>query len=805
VSHLSSLLTIALAGGIAIGVIANPPPSLVLALLLSVAWTATLLTYLRGYGRFQLASMVLLAFGVGWLLAGHAMFAAIHSPLRALFDERVGEAPVTIEGRLRHDGVLTEGGVVLRIDVERVDVNGALEPASGGVSVGVGGTPTPNDVAAWRAGRLIRASVLLRRPARYLNHGLGDQERALARRGIALVGTVKSGSLIEIVEQGRWWQEAAAALRARTRRALRRHVVPWAEQSSAIATAILIGDRAGLTPDVEQRLQQAGTYHVIAISGGNIAILASGLLLTFGVLGVRGRAAAAIVIGALASYAVVASGGASVLRATMTAIVYLGARLIDQRTAAQNAVSLTAAFVLLATPLAIIDVGFWLTFGATSALLVASRGPYAVPALPTVLTGTAAVEIALAPIAAFVFQRVTVAGLLLNFAALPAMTVVQIAAIGVVACDAGGYDAGAALLGRAVHVGTVVLIDSTRALEYAPWLTWRVPSPHAVTIAVYYFFLILAVLAAARRWPRSTRFAIFSGACAVFVWIVSAPAAHVRARGDGRLHLSLLDVGQGDSMLVTFPNGRTLLLDTGGSPLRGDFDIGDRVIGPVLRARNLLTLDYLAVTHADPDHIGGARAIVRDFAPTEIWWGVPVANHPATRTIRVEAEQRRIPWRTLQRGDIVEIGGVELRVHHPLPPDWERQRVRNDDSLVIELRYGRVSMLLTGDISRVVEHDLLDTLDLLPTVVLKVPHHGSATSTSAEFVEHIRPAVAVIAVGRGNTYGHPVAAVLDRLHDVGAEIFRTDLDGQVEVSTDGGEVRVGTFTGRAYRTEERRK
>lgn len=258
----------------------------------------------------------------------------------------------------------------------------------------------------------------------------------------------------------------------------------------------------------------------------------------------------------------------------------------------------------------------------------------------------------------------------------------------------------------------------------------------------------------------------------------------------------MIDVGQGDAMLVTFPNGRTLVVDTGGVTLKGEFDIGDRVIGPALRARHLLSLDYLAVTHGDPDHVGGARSLVRDFAPTEIWQGVPVANHQPTAVVRAEADRARVPWRTLQRGDRLQIADVELRVHHPPPPDWERQKVRNDDSLVIELRFGQVSLLLTGDIGREVERALLETLDLLPTVILKVAHHGSGTSSSEEFVEKVRPSVAVIGVGRGNPYGHPVPYVLERFHRAGTRIFRTDIDGQVGVATNGTSIVVESFSGR---------
>ena len=259
-----------------------------------------------------------------------------------------------------------------------------------------------------------------------------------------------------------------------------------------------------------------------------------------------------------------------------------------------------------------------------------------------------------------------------------------------------------------------------------------------------------------------------------------------------------MDVGQGDAMLATLPNGRTLLIDTGGISIRGDFDIGDRVIGPALRARGVGRLDYLAVTHGDPDHIGGAVALARDFSPAEVWFGVPVPPHEPARRLHAAAEHERSAWRTLQRGDRIEIGGVEMRVHHPPLPEWERQKVRNNDSLVIELRFGQVSMLLTGDLEREGEEAVAPLLDLNPIVVLKSPHHGSGTSSSEAFLAAVRPDVVVISCGRGNPYGHPVPFVLDRYRAVGAQVFRTDLDGQIEVNTDGQSLGIQTFTGRSF-------
>jgi competence protein ComEC len=816
-SHLSLALAIALLAGVAGGVLSDTVGPPAVPVVLASSWLCMLLSFRAARPRLLIAATMVSLAGSGWLLGAHFVDRALHPPLRTLLEQRLGgfaidadppgrtDTPVVVEGRLLADAVLTDSGVQLRVDVARVWVGPSPEVAAGGVSMSVAGAPQPDQVASWRAGRTIRAPAALRRPARYLNEGLPDQERAMARRGVSLVGTVKSAALVDVVARGRVWEEAAASIRARTRSAIARHVGGLSPRAAAIAVAILIGDRAALETDVERRLQEAGTYHVIAISGGNIAILAAIVLAVLAPFGIRGRAAALVVISVLTTFAAVAAGGPSVARATLMAVVYFGVRAIDHRTSPANAVGLTAAVLVSLNPLAIVDVGFWLTFGATGAILLGvSRvrlpGPALVTVLLTLLMTSIVAELALAPVGAAVFQRVTLAGLVLNFAAIPCMTLVQVASMLVVAFDVASLDLLASWSGRLVAAGAFGLVESTRLLDLAPWLTWRVPSPPIAILAAYY--TALGVLA--WRWRSVGRIRRIAAAvtAVLFVWIVAAPPAHVRNLGDGQLHVSLIDVGQGDAMLVTFPNGRRLMVDTGGVTLRGDFDIGDRVVGPALRARDVLSLDYLAVTHADPDHIGGAWSLTRDFGPHEIWWGIPVANHVQTKRVEEEAARHHTAWRTLQRGDRVMVGGVELRVHHPPPPDWERQRVRNDDSLVLELRIGRVSILLTGDISREVERALVPTLDLLPIVVLKVPHHGSGTSSAPEFLEHLKPAVALIGVGRGNFYGHPVPYVLDRYHRAGTEVFRTDQDGQIDLATDGMSLNVRTFTERVWRSNK---
>jgi competence protein ComEC len=236
-------------------------------------------------------------------------------------------------------------------------------------------------------------------------------------------------------------------------------------------------------------------------------------------------------------------------------------------------------------------------------------------------------------------------------------------------------------------------------------------------------------------------------------------------------------------------------VDAGGLP-GSAFDIGERVVAPTLRAFGVRTIDTLVLTHGDPDHIGGALAVLRRFAPRTIWEGVPVPPHLALREVGVRAAEARVSWRTLQSGDRETAGGVEIRVLHPPPPEWERQRVRNEDSVVLELRFGDVSIVLPGDIGREAEQIVAPRLATGRITILKAPHHGSATSSTEPFLSAAHPAAVVFSAGRDNRFGHPAPLIVARYRVVNCLIFRTDEDGAVVLDTDGRTVQIHTWSGR---------
>ena len=808
-------------------------------------------------GRVHLLASAVAAgfFAGGALLAADAWDRAWRPPLWTAFEERArgqraqaegegrrlpedAEAFAIVEGVLRADATAAESGASLSIDVDRLEGRGGQDgqdrqetpsrlssqsrPMNGGIAVTVVGSPGGERVGEWRAGRRVRAPVTLRRPPRYLDPGVPDHERALARRGTRLVGTVKSGALVEVPARAGWFAEAMSGARAFARRAIAAGVGRWSAQSGAIVAAIVIGDRAGLDNDVQRRLQDAGTYHVIAISGGNIAILAGLLLGAFRLAGWLGRTAMLSSIAALLAYATFVGNGASVDRATLMAVVYFGARAVDQRSPPLNALWLVAAILVAADPLSVADPAFILTFGATLAILVvvpvmttvnaepaeradngSGSASSAVSALIVVIrrqlwpmfAASVAAEALLFPIGALIFSRVTFAGLGLNFVAIPLMGVAQIAGMAVVPLALVSRDAAAAA-GWVAHLGAAGLVRSADLVRLAPALVYRVAAPSWIAVAVYY--AAAAAWWQVRRGPsRAIARTAACVSCGAALWILVDPHTLVASRGDGRLHVTFLDVGQGDSAFVVFPRGSTLLVDAGGLSAASAFDIGDRVVAPVLRDAGFRRIGYVALTHGDPDHIGGAASIVREFRPREVWEGIPVPRFDPLTALRVAAQAGGARWANVYRGDRIAIDDVEVVARHPAPADWERQKVRNDDSLVLELRWRDVSVVLTGDIGSAVERDVANAIAPARLRIIKIPHHGSLTSSTPAFLAALHPRIAIASAGRANHFGHPVPEVLERYRAVGAEVFRTDQDGAVMVATDGMSIDVRTYSGRS--------
>ncbi len=796
---------LALAGGCALGLVAGSVPAFALAFLAGAAWLTALFAYVAGRPRLFVGAVAFTFLSCGWGLAAEVDDRVRHPPLLDAWHGAESGIPFRLEGVLREDATAYGEAVGLSLAVDRLGEGEAWCDTRGGVRVSVAGALAAGRVDGWRAGRRVRLTARLREPTRHRNPGVRDARVRLARRGTILTGGVKRAALVEDVSRGSAAAEAAAAVRCRTREAVARRVGSHSPRSAGIIVAILIGDRAGLGEEVERRLQEAGTYHVIAISGGNIAILAALAAFVLRSLRVGRRPTCLAVIALLVSYAFLVGPEPSVTRATMMAVLYFGARLFDFKAGPVNVLAASAGVLLAWSPCSAAEAGFALTYGATLGIVVGAsvvgtgRAPRWARAPLGLLLASACAELALMPVSAWAFSRVTFAGLLLNFAAIPLMTVAQVAGMAVVPLDA-ALPTAASLAGLVAHLAADGLVRSADFVLLAPWLSYRLPPPHPVAMGLYYLAWAVWLAPAgvsASRASRLRRPAALLLACASLAWILVEPVTLFWPGVSGRLRVAVLDVGHADAILVQLPDRRSLLVDAGGSLLGSSYDIGGRVVAPALWAFGTRRLDVLVLTHLHPDHAGGALSVIRDFRPREVWEGIPVpALEEQLQPLRQAAERAGARWQTKLAGERIAFGEVSLSVWHPFAPEWERQRVRNDDSIVLELRFRDVSVVLPGDIGREVEQALAAGVSPAPIRVVKVPHHGSATSSTEEFVSALAPRAAVLSAGPSTAVSE---AVLRRYADRGVPLFRTDRDGAVVLTTDGHTVTIETCTGVSVR------
>ena len=753
-------LAVTFAGGL---VAAAWLPGAPLALLPAAALSLTGAIAALALGRDGAAGLLLLAAVVvlGALRPGPSLVTAEHVARLPL------PVSLTVEGEIAAEPVRwAPDRARLLLDAMAFQDGGERKPLMGRVQLTVYG-----ESIALGPGQRIMAEVRLHRPVGFRNPGAFDYPAHLRREGILVVGSARGDRLEAITPDDPPWPIRVKRWAVDT---ISRQLPPAA---AGLLAGLLLGERATMPRDADEAFRRAGVYHVLAVSGFNVALLASCVFLTLSLLGLPRRPTAVVAGGALVAFALVVGGHPSVLRATVMGLGLLLAVLLDREPQLLNGIALAALLLLAWRPVDLWDPGFQLSFGATMGIILLA------PPVTSFLTGrgwsrwlaapiavSLGAQLAVTPIMLGHFNQLSLIGVLANLAVVPLAGVAT--ALGLVALLASLIsEVGAELFFNALWLLLLLLRGAVWIAASLPAAMVHLPAPMLPATAGWYAALALLPWSASSRPARrgAVALALLAGALSAWPWLRPE---------DGRLRITFLDVGQGDTTLIELPGRRRILVDAGAAgPYR--FDVGEHVVAPFLWNRPAGRLDVVALSHSDPDHSGGLRAVMRGLGVGEFWengyWYA--GSEAALRAVERSGAIRRI----LARGQRLWVGDALVTVLHPAGP----MESENDLSLVLRLDWRGVSVLLTGDLARHGEAAVLERAEPVRALLLKVAHHGSRFSTGAAFLEASRPAFAVISAGARNPFRHPAPETLDRLAASGARVYRTDRDGAVIVETDG--------------------
>ncbi len=781
-------ITLAFAVGIALsGTLDPPPPACFISALAATVLTAVIF--------FIFKRDVFFALLVVFFLLG----AALESPGRVSPGhpaERFLGLMVTLEGYVCRDPDVRGDGTVYEIEVEKVFYGGGLFNTGGRVLLRIPGRKTD-----FGYGDAVRVEGRPYLPAAPGNPGQFNYGKYLSSRGIWALINVKERESVEKIASGRGNPLAGAALRAKQR------LVEVAGATldpahAALVNGIVFGSRGDIDRDTREVFNEAGVVHILSVSGLHVGLVAAGVMGLLGLAGLQ-RFSFPVLTAVLIAYTYITGMGPAVTRAALMAWIYLLGNRLGRERDWPTTLAAPALIILAFSPGSLFEPGFQLSFGATWGILHVGRAidkglesaGIARPWVRGCLSVTLGAQAGILPLVAYYYNLFSLVSVPANLLAVPLVGLIL--PLGMLAALGGLLHLKIALV---INFATEALLDLmllvVNLVHSLPGGVYYIVAPPAAATALWY--VSLALLARERGPGEKPPFLLRKVMAGLLVLSLAVPIWGAVVQGGGELRVHVLDVGQGDSILIRFPNGKNMLVDAGGwkEEFREGRGAGE-VVASYLRRLGIKELDALVLTHPHEDHAAGAGYLMGRFkigavliSPAGLGEDSLEPLDPAYRRILGRFKEMKVPVREVYSGEMIALDQrVQVEVLGPGPDILiGTGSDLNNNSVVLSVRYGEKSFLLTGDIEIEGQARLLERGAGLRHSVLKAPHHGSRYLLP-EFVGRVQPEVSVVSVGR-NSFGQPDPTALSLLSAGGRPVYRTDRDGLVMFSCDGRKIRV---------------
>jgi competence protein ComEC len=729
---------------------------------------------------------------------------------------------IILAGALRYEISMVPPAGLYNVAYQEVEVRGVVieskEERSGGSSLIVEGEAVSKSdpscfmmgkisVRSWEEifpqvyGDVVEIQGELSRPRRPHNPGTFDYRKFMARRGIFATMTIDDLSQVQVVgSAGNSSVKWIRGLRGRAEGTIDSSMPP---ESASILKGIILGDRSALSDEVYEMFLRTSTSHVLAVSGLHIGILSGWIFLLCNwirrLIKIESKKWSYIpMLPVIILYACIVGFRISVVRASIFAALVIMASVIDRDEDLFNTLAIAALGILIYHPGAIFDAAFQLSFGSVVSILylmpywerflVRFKGyKWHQRILYRVLQGIAvslSAQIGAILIIAHIFKRISITGAIVNPVVVPLVGI--IVPIGFVQCILTQISK---ILGEINHVLISIMryfISYFAGFQFSQLTVRGFSFWHLISFAAAIIFTANLY----KLLKHRKKLIIYSlGVFSIFVW-----AAALSYEGNV-MEVTYLDVSQGDSIFIDLPNGKYILID--GGPYSGRFDTGKSVVAPFLEYKGVDKLDFIISTHPHNDHAGGLTYTVDNFSVNEVITGSYGLTTPTFEELLKRLNKRGIKYYDAQEGTIMKDGDIELEILGPSSFDLsgDEDSRMNNNSVVLKVKYKDASFLFTGDIHEETEYKLIDSGKDLKATILKVPHQGSKTSSSWEFLRAVQPTVGIISVGWMNMYNHPSPSITGRYKWLGINTYRTDRQWAIIVTTDGRRGWIKTMSG----------